>query len=165
MVDVPDHFYMEVSKRHEKPEAEVEKKEQWPDNMPETRMLYYEDPQMDHFEAKVVAIINGGIVLDKTAFYPEGGGQEWDLGVLDGHKVTKVIKVKTCILHYIDGPAPAVGKTVKGSLDQREACPAHAAPYRSAHHQRLRPQPVRQPRLAGRCAQGRGGGPSGPDPL
>lgn len=117
-VDVPDHFYMEVSKRHEKPEAETEKKEQWPDKLPETRMLYYEDPQMNHFEGKVIEIINGGIVLDQTAFYPEGGGQEWDLGMLDGHRVTKVIKVKTCILHYIDGNLPVVGKTVKGSLDR-----------------------------------------------
>jgi alanyl-tRNA synthetase len=117
-VDVPDHFYMMVAKRHEKPEAEVDAKEEFPQNMPATRMLYYEDPEMDHFDAKVLGVYNGGIVLDKTAFYPEGGGQEWDLGVLDGHRVNRVIKVKTTILHFVDGPVPAIGSIVKGSIDR-----------------------------------------------
>jgi alanyl-tRNA synthetase len=117
-VDVPDHFYMMVAKRHERPEAEAEAKEQYPHSMPETRMLYYEDPEMDHFEAKVLGVYNGGVVLDRTAFYPEGGGQEWDLGMLDGHRVNKVIKIKTTILHFLDGPIPAVGSVVKGSIDR-----------------------------------------------
>jgi alanyl-tRNA synthetase len=118
-VDVPDHFYMEVAKKHEKPEVEAERKEEFPEGLPETRMLYYEDPEMNEFSGKVLAVFNGGIALDQTIFYPEGGGQEWDLGLLDGHKVTKVIKVKTCILHYIDGATPEVGRTVKGSLDRK----------------------------------------------
>ena len=116
-IDVPDNFYMQVAKKHEKPEAETVKKEDFPESMPSTRMLYYEDAELTEFEAKVVALYNDGIVLDQTAFYPEGGGQEWDLGILNGHKVTKVIKAKTAIMHFIDGPAPKVGDTVKGHID------------------------------------------------
>ncbi|MCE5296997.1 MAG: alanine--tRNA ligase [Euryarchaeota archaeon] len=118
LVDVPDHFYMEVAKRHEKPEAEAEEKERFPENLPATRMLYYEDPELSDFDSKVAAIVNGAIALEQTAFYPEGGGQEWDLGTLAGSKVVKVIKVKTCVLHYIDGPLPKIGDTVHGSLDK-----------------------------------------------
>ncbi|QLH75421.1 MAG: alanine--tRNA ligase [Methanomassiliicoccales archaeon] len=118
LVDVPDHFYMEVAKRHERPEVVAEDKEKFPDDLPETRMLYYEDPEISEFDAKVVAVVNGAVALDQTAFYPEGGGQEWDLGLLAGRKVTKVIKVKTCILHYLDGPLPKVGEIVHGRLDR-----------------------------------------------
>jgi len=117
-IDVPDNFYMQVAKKHEKPEAEAVKKEDFPESMPNTRMLYYEDAELTEFEAKVVVVYNGGIVLDQTAFYPEGGGQEWDLGILNGHKVTKVIKAKTAIMHFIDGPTPKVGDTVKGHIDK-----------------------------------------------
>ena len=117
-IDVPDNFYMQVAKKHEKPEAEAVKKEDFPESMPNTRMLYYEDAELTEFEAKVVVVYDGGIVLDQTAFYPEGGGQEWDLGMLNGHKVTKVIKAKTAIMHFIDGPTPQVGDIVKGHIDK-----------------------------------------------
>jgi len=118
-VEVPDDFYKQVAARHEKPEAEeAVKKEEYPEGLPNTRMLYYEDVDMLQFEGKVLDVIKGGILLDQTAFYPEGGGQEWDLGTLDGHKVTKVIKVNSSILHFIDGPLPEKGQVVKGAIDR-----------------------------------------------
>jgi alanyl-tRNA synthetase len=80
-------------------------------------MLYYEDATKAEFEATVVAHINGGVALDQTCFYPEGGGQEWDLGLLNGIRVCKVIKAKTCILHYLDGMLPPVGTKVRGYID------------------------------------------------
>jgi alanyl-tRNA synthetase len=116
-IEVPDNFYMQVAQRHEKPEAEMEKKEDLPERLPETRMLYYEDATKAEFEATVVAHINGGVALDQTCFYPEGGGQEWDLGLLNGIRVCKVIKAKTCILHYLDGMLPPVGTKVRGYID------------------------------------------------
>jgi alanyl-tRNA synthetase len=117
-VDIPDDFYKQVAAKHEKPEAEKDEVDEsaFPEKMPATRMLYYEDVDMLSFEAKVVALVKDGIMLDQTAFYPEGGGQEWDLGTLNGHKIKKVIKVRTTILHYIDGPLPKVGQTVKGQV-------------------------------------------------
>jgi alanyl-tRNA synthetase len=118
-VEVPDDFYKQVAARHEKPEAEEEvKKEEYPEGLPTTRALYYEDVDTLEFQGKVLDVINGGILLDQTAFYPEGGGQEWDLGTLDGHRVKKVVKINSSILHFIDGPHPRKGQIMKGSIDR-----------------------------------------------
>ena len=117
-VEVPDDFYKQVAARHEKPEMEEEEKEQVPEGLPTTRMLYYEDQNLLEFEGKVLDIVNGGILLDQTAFYPEGGGQEWDLGTLDGHSITKVIKVNSSILHYYEGPLPRKGQVMRGKVDR-----------------------------------------------
>ncbi len=116
-IEVPDNFYMQVAARHEKPEAEAAEVKERPEKMPETRMLYYEDPEMVEFEGTVIAEIDGGIVLDQSAFYPEGGGQEWDLGILDGKRVCRVIKIKTTIVHFVEGVNPKIGAKVKGSID------------------------------------------------
>jgi alanyl-tRNA synthetase len=119
-VEVPDDFYKQVAARHEKPQAEEEvRKEEYPEGLPTTRALYYEDVDMLEFEGKVLDVIKGGILLDRTAFYPEGGGQEWDLGTLDGHQVSKVIKVNSSILHFIEGPTPKKGQVMKGSIDRQ----------------------------------------------
>ncbi|MCX6651080.1 MAG: alanine--tRNA ligase [Methanomassiliicoccales archaeon] len=116
-IDVPDNFYMQVAARHEKPETAAAAVKDRPERMPETRMLYYEDAELTEFDAKVIAEIDGGIVLDQTAFYPEGGGQEWDLGLLNGKRVCKVIKIKTTIVHFVEGGNPKIGATVHGSID------------------------------------------------
>jgi len=116
-IEVPDNFYMQVAARHEKPEAEAADVKERPEKMPETRMLYYEDPEMVEFEGTVIAEIDGGIVLDQSAFYPEGGGQEWDLGILDGKRVCRVIKIKTTIVHFVEGVNPKIGAKVRGSID------------------------------------------------
>ena len=57
----------------------------------ETEKLYYADPFLTEFDARVLACEaeKGGyaVVLDRTAFYPEGGGQPYDTGVLGGVEV------------------------------------------------------------------------------
>jgi alanyl-tRNA synthetase len=118
-VEVPDNFYRQVAMKHEKPQTEeTETKFDYPEKLPNTRPLYYEDVDILEFEGKVLQHVNGGVLLDQTAFYPEGGGQEWDAGELDGHKVTKVIKVNSSVLHFTDGPLPAIGKVVKGKINR-----------------------------------------------
>ncbi|MDW5562939.1 MAG: alanine--tRNA ligase [Methanomassiliicoccus sp.] len=105
-VEIPDNFYMQVAKRHESTEAvdeEGAKTEEYPLNMPETTKSYYEDPEVMAFEAEVVAVVNGAVVLDHTYFYPEGGGQEADYGTLNGYEVINVQKVRNTILHFLDG--------------------------------------------------------------
>ena len=86
----------------------------------ETRKLYYEDPFMQTFSAAVLACEPGkkgfDIILDQTAFYPEGGGQPTDTGVLGGVKVLEVHEKGGVITHTCDG-ALAVGATVEGRID------------------------------------------------
>ena len=65
----PDNFYMLVGKRHEQPTSEETiKKEEYPLDMPETKLTYYEDPDKFDFEAKVIAVIKDGVILDHTLF-------------------------------------------------------------------------------------------------
>jgi len=132
-VEIPDDFYKQVAAKHEKPEAlEEVKKEEFPENLPATRALYYEDVDILDFEAKVLEIVNEGVLLDQTAFYPEGGGQEWDNGTLDGKRILRVIKNNSSIIHYIEGPLPKKGQTIKGTInkERRAALMRH---HTSAH--------------------------------
>ncbi len=117
-VDIPDDFYIQVSARHEKPERDEVKGESIPDNLPETKMLFYDDPRKLDFEATVLAAIGGGVVLDQTAFYPEGGGQESDTGSLGGKRVTKALRIGNAVIHLLDGALPKEGSRVKGSVDR-----------------------------------------------
>ncbi len=82
--------------------------------------LYYDSPYMKEFEAKVVSCIKGKkgyeVVLDRTAFYPEGGGQPADTGVLGGVRVTDVHERDGVIVHSTEGPLPE-GDTVTGTID------------------------------------------------
>ncbi len=101
-VNIPDNFYMQVAKKHERPEEETGiKTEEYPQNMPETKMSYYEDPEKMLFESRVVAVIKGAVILDHTYFYPEGGGQEADQGRMNEHEVVNVQKIKNTILHFL----------------------------------------------------------------
>ena len=86
----------------------------------ETRKLYYEDTHIRAFSAKVVSCAkadNGWeILLDATAFYPEGGGQACDLGILGGRTVLDVQERDGKIVHLCDAPLE-IGATVEGAID------------------------------------------------
>jgi len=129
-VDVPDNFYALVAQRHmqaSKPEEEEAKPEQRLEtavsNIPETEQLYYQDQYMKEFGAKVLKVIDSEyVVLDKTCFYPEGGGQPADKGFLmfGGNKVevVDVQKVGKVITHKLKSKSvPREGSTVKGVID------------------------------------------------
>lgn len=86
-----------------------------------TELLYMDDSYLKEFEATVTAVQEGAVALDRTAFYPGGGGQPYDTGVLvwDGVKraVTKVKKKGSEVWHWLAGEPPDVGTVVAGRLD------------------------------------------------
>ena len=82
-----------------------------------TELLYQTDSYLQEFEAKVLSVLmdERALVLDRTAFYPGGGGQPCDFGSLtvEGvmYPVQKVKKQSDDILHFLGGdtPMPPVG--------------------------------------------------------
>lgn len=88
----------------------------------ETRKLYYEDCHLSRFSGKVLSCEkteNGWeVVLDATAFYPEGGGQACDLGTLGGVRVLTVRERGEQVVHLCENPLN-VGETVEGEIDYR----------------------------------------------
>lgn len=86
----------------------------------ETIKLYYEDAYTKEFTAVVTDCTQGKqgwlVVLDRTAFYPEGGGQPGDRGFLNQVRVFDVHEKDGRILHYTKSPLK-VGEQVKGVLD------------------------------------------------
>ena len=76
----------------------------------ETRKLYYEDPMLKEFTARMVSCEETekgfAVTLDATAFYPEGGGQACDLGVLGGARVLDVREKGENIVHLCDAALP-----------------------------------------------------------
>lgn len=85
-----------------------------------TRKIYYEDVYCKEFEATVLECQeNKGIykvVLDQTAFYPEGGGQPFDFGTIEGIEVIEVHEKEEIIYHTTEKPLE-VGTKVTGKID------------------------------------------------
>src|SRR5207237_9027578 len=82
-------------------------------------------------DAEVVAVTARGIVLDRTAFYPEAGGQLGDHGTLAGLAVTDTQETDDGIVHVVDGALP-VGTRVTGELDwarRRQHMAQHTAQH------------------------------------
>ena len=87
-----------------------------------TERLYYSDSHLVDFEARVVDLterVSGwtAIVLDRTAFYPTGGGQPSDTGTLDGSRVVECVDDGENVLHVVQGATPARGTIVRGRVD------------------------------------------------
>jgi alanyl-tRNA synthetase len=128
-VSVPEDFYQRAVAKHVSQKLEQQKREFDTSGLPDTRPLYYEDGEKFEFEARVLRTYPGGhVVLDQTAFYPRGGGQEPDHGVLDGKNVLDVEKYGAVIIHKLEvggggggrdgaGPLPTEGSMVLGSVD------------------------------------------------
>ena len=86
-----------------------------------TERLYQRDSYLKSFDAQVTAVKPDGVLLDRTAFFPTGGGVLGDAGTLtSGSKTFKVVEVVDDagdILHRFDAPGLAVGDAVHGDLD------------------------------------------------
>jgi alanyl-tRNA synthetase len=87
-----------------------------------TERLFWEDPNLLEFDATVIARSEHGgkpsVLLDRTAFYAEAGGQLADRGRLNGASVTDVqVAEDGRIHHLVEGDVPAVGEKVHGRVD------------------------------------------------
>ncbi|HJX04726.1 MAG TPA: alanine--tRNA ligase, partial [Thermoplasmata archaeon] len=120
-VTVPDDFYKQVAARHAKPEEEESVVQiQLPQDLPATKLLFYKDPSKYKFRAKVLAVVGDLVVLDKTYFYAESGGQESDHGTMKDMKVVHVDKVGNIVVHKVEGEMQAVvGKQITSLLNER----------------------------------------------
>jgi alanyl-tRNA synthetase len=129
-VEIPENFYALIAKRHmlatkpveEETEAEATL-EKAAEKLPPTEQLYYSDPYMKEFDAKVIGIIGREfVVLDRTCFFPEGGGQPADHGFLESDnakvQVVDAQKIANTIVHKIKGTCLLKENSpVKGYID------------------------------------------------
>jgi misacylated tRNA(Ala) deacylase len=86
-----------------------------------TELLYLNDAYQTSARAEVTAAGDGRVVLDRTVFYPTGGGQPYDTGTLrwDGGeaRVTEVRKEGGDVWHTVEGDVPPVGTAVEAEID------------------------------------------------
>lgn len=86
----------------------------------QTEKLYYQDSHIRGFRARVVSCEPSkhgyDVILDRTAFYPEGGGQPGDTGTIAGVRVSDTHEREGAVVHYCDAPLN-VGETVCGEID------------------------------------------------
>ncbi|MDD1741707.1 MAG: alanine--tRNA ligase [Methanotrichaceae archaeon] len=133
-VELPDNFYSIVATTHLRAQEEesaglkIEGK---------TKLQFYDRPFEDVFEAQVVDIYEDSAILDQTLFYPEGGGQPADHGVLEkgdlAFKVIDVQKVDDVVLHKLERSAGLKkGDLVVGKIDMNRRL-AHARHHTATH--------------------------------
>lgn len=90
-----------------------------------TELLYQTDSYLQEFDANILSIVEEerAVILDRTAFYPGGGGQPCDLGTLKVgdviYPIGKVKKQGDQVLHFLGGdePLPTLGSAARGALD------------------------------------------------
>ncbi|AAY80776.1 alanine--tRNA ligase [Sulfolobus acidocaldarius] len=132
-VEIPHNFYSIVAKKHQNALVRENRKDKIPKEVIDeinnkkiepTVPLYYKDQYLRTFNAKVLLNYKNFLVLDQTTFYPEGGGQIGDTGIIrsiEGNKQAKVIdtqKYKGVIVHILDKDSPFIqGEQVYGEID------------------------------------------------
>jgi alanine--tRNA ligase len=120
---IPDDFYASVRQSDEAPRVKTTVDVL---GLPKTEMLCYNDEFA--FKGRILAIKDGWVVLDKTAFYAESGGQASDEGTLSGQEVKAVKKEAGVILHQVPHPERLViGDLIAGQVvaDRRRQIMAH----------------------------------------
>ncbi|HIH36893.1 MAG TPA: alanine--tRNA ligase [Methanocellales archaeon] len=113
---IPDDFYLRVQMLHEKSEQKREISGHDIERIPQTKLLFREEPDSREFKAEVLhRITPTKIVLDQTLFYPTSGGQAHDTGTINGAKVLDVIKDNGVVIHVLEKPIQ--GDQVHGIID------------------------------------------------
>ena len=101
---IPPDLYLKLAELHTSHESKRVPVVETITGLKPTRLLYYEDASIREFDARILRIVKGKyMILDQTAFYPRGGGQEPDFGYIEGIKITDVVKQNDIVLHKLDG--------------------------------------------------------------
>lgn len=117
---VPEDFYDKLTSQHMA--GEKDKEEAVKINttgIPDTELLYYKEPYKREFTGRVIKVMGDWVILDRTLFYPEGGGQPGDSGILktreDIVRVEDVQRVGAVVIHKARGFKE--GEKVTGIID------------------------------------------------
>lgn len=145
-VDFPENFYSLVASMHsseerkEEMEPFAERMEEKTKSIPATMKLYYEEPSAVEFDATVLDSFDDFVILDRTLFFPEGGGQPADAGFLTSKDENRALKVKVVdvqevegvILHKIENGWISEGAAVSGRIDAERRNP-HKRHHSATH--------------------------------
>ena len=115
--EIPSSFYSKLSDLHQS------KKQKEQVNLPlegvaDTELLFYEDDPRE-FDAKVLKSFENFVILDRTAFYARGGGQEPDHGKIADQEIVDITKHGNIVVHEIKGNVPKEGDTVSCVVDAK----------------------------------------------
>jgi len=138
-LEIPTDFYQKLTERHvmgkstsaEDSQVETAKKKiELPNDLPATKLLYYDDAQLKAAHATVLHVdrTHNTVITDQTIFYPEGGGQCADHGMMEGIDVPDVQKQGGIVLHVVsDASTFQTGQKVLLQLDweRRESISRH----------------------------------------
>jgi alanyl-tRNA synthetase len=116
-IEIPANFYQQISEKHMQEKGEERPPDLDVEGLPGTEILFYKSPRKREFTARVLKIEGDWVMLDKTLFYPEGGGQTFDLGFIGDRRVLDVQKFGNVIAHKVEKPPFRKGQVVKGRID------------------------------------------------
>ena len=119
---VPSSFYTNLAELHtSQTSSQNQKTISGLDNVLPTRLLYYQDASIREFTSEVIRVVdNKYVILDQTAFYPRGGGQEPDSGEIKGINVIDVIKQADVVVHKMQNAVNFIeGEIVHARVNNR----------------------------------------------
>ncbi len=133
--NIPQDFFSSIIKMHTRKTIEVEEKDELETiilekKVPPTEKLFYENPKLLQFNARVIYVHKNNVILDKTAFYAESGGQLSDIGKItwkDGETAVRYVKkIGGVIVHEVEyTPPPNTEITGYVDKDRREQLSIH----------------------------------------
>jgi alanyl-tRNA synthetase len=126
-------FYSELTEKHimeKEAENKLDLDLKW---VPDTKMLFYEDPYQEKISSRVLKILKKKhVILDKTCFYGRSGGQEPDTGTINGCFVSDVERIGNIIVHVLEKINFKEGDNVEAKINmdaRRQLMQHHSATH------------------------------------